>query len=393
MTNDEPRMLPDCHLAVHAKGLRTTLVLLVVMLVTGCCGNRDGAESRVRPSYRSQDVRFRNAEARLELAGTLTLPTATGPHPAVILISGTGPQDRDETVAGHKPFLVLAEYLARRGIAVLRYDDRGVGASTGDFAAATIRDFASDGRAAVKFLQSQKEIDGRRIGLAGHSEGGIVAPMVALDIPGQVAFLVLLAAPGLPGEQIFYLQDAVEARAMGTDEATIARSRTRKQQIFTVLKGEPKLDKAADILRRVMKSMSLTVEEESQLAVQGLKLDDLINQQIRMLNSAAMRLFLVYDPVPALMRVTVPVLALTGERDLQVPPDENLPVIEAALAAGTCPDYTVRKMPGLNHLFQTSQTGLPRDYASIKETVAPAALETIADWILSTGQQRTRGAR
>ena len=367
---------------------------LVAMIAAGCASERihqpeattklsDRPQHPVPPfPYTAIEVRFPNPRAGLELAGTLTIPSSRGPHPAMVLVTGAGPQDRDETIARHKPFLVLADYLTRRGIAVLRFDDRGVGESKGDFATATMRDFASDARAAVESLHARADIDSRRIGLAGHSEGGMVAPMAALEMPGQVACLVLLASPGLRGEEIFYLQDAAEARAQGTSEVEIERRRQRKEQQFAVLKAEPDLDKAAEKLRQVMKAIELTPEEQAAIAAAKVNIDAAINQQIRLLNNAATRLFLTYDPLPALARVEVPVLALTGERDLQVPPNENIPLVTAALKNGRCADYQVREMPGLNHLFQRSETGLPRDYARIKETFAPEALEAIGDWVL-----------
>ncbi len=334
--------------------------------------------------YRSEAVRFKNTQAGIELAGTLTLPTGRAVSPAIVLVTGSGPQDRDETIAGHKPFLVLADHLTRQGIAVLRYDDRGVGESTGNFGTATLLDFVSDATAAVEFLQSRADIDVKRIGLAGHSEGGMVIPRVALALPGRVRFLVLLATPGLNGEEIFYLQDATQQRTSGENEDTITRSRQRKEQLFAVLKNEPDLDRAARKLRTAMKAMRLTPEEQAALKASGMNLDNMINQQIRLLNNDATRFFLRYDPLPALSQLDIPVMALTGERDVQVPPSENLPLIEAALAKGSCPQHTVAELPMLNHLFQTSQTGLPREYGQIQETMAPTALRTISDWILDT---------
>lgn len=394
MSSEHGNNIPKEAKAAGSEGIRITPWLvaalgLIVSLTSGCENKKDNLTRAARPQeppeplpYRSEEVCFENPKAGIKLRGTLTLPSTPGPHPGVVLVSGSGPQDRDETVAGHKPFLVLADHLTRRGIAVLRYDDRGVGASSGEFETATVPDFASDARAAVEFLASRTQIDASKIGLAGHSEGGIVAPMVALDMPGQVSFLVLLAAPAHPGEEIFYLQDAAEARVKGVDEAAIERSRKRKEQIFAVLKEEADIAEAADKLRQVMRAMPLTAEEQSDIAASGANIDDMIEQQIRTLNTPATRLFLAYDPIPALSRVDVPVLAITGERDLQVPPDDNLPLIETALATGPCPSHVVHKLPGLNHLFQTSETGLPEDYAQIDETFAPTALELIADWIL-----------
>jgi len=366
--------------------LHLVLLLAASITLAGCHARQENPEAlRPRSSTsssraRSEPVYFTNSAAKITLAGTLSLPVGKGSHPAVILITGAGPQDRDETIAGHKPFRVLAEYLVQRGIAVLRYDDRGVAESTGDYSSATIHDFADDARTAVEFLRSRREIDANRIGLAGHSEGGIVAPLVALTIPDEVAFLVLLASPGVTGEEIFYLQDATEARVSGVDPAVIERNTSRKRKLFAIIKAEPDQNKAAEQLRAAMKSM-LTDEEAKGLADQGAKLDRMINQQIMLLNNEATRVFLTNNPLPVLARVTVPVLALAGERDVQVPPKVNLPLIEAALAKGKCPHYSVREMPSLNHLFQTSETGLPRDYAKIEETIAPAALKEIGDWI------------
>lgn len=365
------------------------LVVLIVAVAAGCVGDGGSVPRSGRPQepvgslpYRSQEVRFENARAGIELAGTLTLPPEKGLHPAIVLVTGAGPQDRDETVAGHKPFLVLADYLTRRGLAVLRFDDRGVGESTGNFENTAIRDHASDTLAAVQYLRSRNKIDPERIGLLGHSQGGLTVPIAALDIPGQVAFLVLLATPGMNGEEIFYLEDAAEARIRGVDEATIERSRQRKQKIFGVLKQEADLEKAAVKLGQTMMAMEMTERERTEIEAAGLEIQDLIDQQIRVLNTKDIRFFLKYEPSTTLKQLDIPVLALTGERDVQVPPDENLPLIEAALAEGRCPDYIVRELPGLNHLFQTSETGSPDEYPQIEETFAPVALEMIADWVL-----------
>jgi len=363
------------------------MVLLAVTLA-GCARDQQATRSERRPQepvpplpYATKDVQFINQRVGNVLAGTLTLPDSRGPHPAVCLISGSGPQDRDETVADHKPFLIMADYLTRQGLAVLRYDDRGVGQSTGNFAAATMKDFASDAQAAVQYLRTLPMIDEDRIALIGHSEGGLVAPLVSLSLPDQVACMVLLASPGVNGEQILYLQDAAMARARGEDEEAIARSRERKRIMFDVIKQESDPLKAAAAIRQALNESLLTEAELAELKQSGLQLEDLVNQQIRLLNNDATRFFLVYDPIPTLKRIHVPVLALFGEKDLQVPSQSNAEMVASALATGDCPDHLVRTLDGLNHLFQTAETGLPENYQSIRETMAPMALRQIADWL------------
>ena len=332
--------------------------------------------------YDALDVTFANATGGNVLAGTLTVPRSAGPHPAVVLISGSGPQDRDESLLGHKPFLVLADHLTRNGIAVLRYDDRGVGASTGAFATATSQDFMMDALAAVAFLKSRSGIDAAKIGLAGHSEGGLIAPMAATRT-SDVAFLVLLAGPGVNGEEILYLQAAKIMRAAGVPEPVIARNREMQKVMFDIVKQEPDAAAAAERMRtRIRESLAgMSAEERQMLGAGSENTDAAIEMQVRQVNSPWFRYFLTYDPATALTRVTVPVLALNGELDLQVPHDQNLPAIEAALRAAGNRDVTARILPRLNHLFQTATTGAPAEYANIEETFSPAALGLIASWI------------
>lgn len=314
--------------------------------------------------YTSEEVAIVNAPAKVTLAGTLTRPNGTGPFPAVVLITGSGPQNRDEALLGHKPFLVLADYLTRRGIAVLRYDDRGIAKSTGDFAAATSEDFAGDALAAWQALRSRPDIDPRRIGLLGHSEGGLIAPMLAARTPG-IAFVVMLAGPGVTGEQIMLTQAALIMKAAGASEEAIAANANLQKQVFTVLREET--------------STARIIERLSAIPVPGPK--EASAALVKQSSSPWFRFFVVYDPAPALEKVRCPVLALAGELDLQVSADQNLPVIEAALKKGGNKDVTVARLPGLNHLFQPCKKGTPDEYAQIEETMAPAALDTIATWI------------
>ena len=329
--------------------------------------------------YIEEEAIYENKEAEITLAGTLTLPSGKGPFPAVLLITGSGPQDRNDTIYGHYPFMVLADYLTRQGIAVLRVDDRGVGESTGDFSRATSEDFASDVLAGIGYLKTREEINPERIGLIGHSEGGLIAPMVAVQSP-DVAFIVMMAGTGLTGEEILYLQGALISRAMGVNEEDIIKNRQFNEKIFSVIKEEKDKKNAEERLRQMfMEDWEKVSDEEKE------KIGDpevYINAQLQSLLSPWLKFFLTYDPKPTLSKVKCPVLAINGEKDLQVPPKENLSAIEEALVAGGNKNFTVEELPGLNHLFQTAQTGVPSEYAKIEETISPIALKIIGDWIL-----------
>jgi len=329
--------------------------------------------------YIEKKVAYTNLKAGVKLVGTLTLPSDKSVFPVVLLITGSGPQDRNETVFGHRPFLVLADYLTRQGIAVLRVDDRGVGESTGYFSQATSEDFASDVLAGVEYLKTCKEIDPKKIGLIGHSEGGVIAPMVAVKSP-DVAFIVLMAGTGLTGEEILYLQGALISRAMGATEEDIAKSRQFNAKIFSIVKEEEDNEIAKKRLQQMAMAYlaELSDEEKSRIGVS----EEFLKAQLQNLLSPWSRFFLTYDPKPTLTKVKCPVLAINGEKDLQVPPRENLIVIEEALKYGGNQDYTIKEIPNLNHLFQTAQTGLPAEYAKIEETISPVALKIVGDWIL-----------
>jgi pimeloyl-ACP methyl ester carboxylesterase len=328
--------------------------------------------------YRSEEVTVESVPG-VRLAGTLTIPPGAGPHPAVVLVSGSGPQDRDETLMSHKPFLVLADHLSRNGIAVLRLDDRGVGRSTGSFAAATSADFANDAAAAVRWLRARAEVADDRVGIIGHSEGGMIAPMVASTTP-EVAFIVLLAGPGIPSRELLVMQGALISRAGGETEREIRRTSALQREMFTAIAQTA--DSAAlhqrmrEIVRRYQ--ASLTPEERARPDASDATLEAAINAMM----SPWYRWFMRYDPAPALRATRVPVLALNGALDLQVPADENLAGIEQALRAAGNRDVTVEKLPGLNHLFQTARTGAPSEYGEIEETMSPAVLQRVSAWIL-----------
>ena len=325
--------------------------------------------------YDEEDITFENKTANIKLAGTLTLPRTKAPFPAVVLITGSGPQDRNESLMGHQPFLVLADHLTRQGIAVLRFDDRGVAKSKGNFAAATSEDFATDVLAGVEYLKTRKEINVKKIGLIGHSEGGLIAPMCAVKSP-DVAFIVLMAGPGVTGEEILYAQAALIARAEGASEADIAQSRKFQEQSFAILKTEKDTASTEKKLREIVAAAVAAIPEAQKKTVETALL-----AQAKSVNTPWFRFFLTYDPRTALRQLKIPVLAFNGELDLQVPPKQNLPEIAKALKAASNKKAQTVELPKLNHLFQTAKTGGVSEYAKIEETLAPIALTQMSDWI------------
>lgn len=324
-------------------------------------------QNPVRPyPYQEVEVAYDNKLQGDTLAGTLTIPSGKGPFPAVLLITGSGPQDRDESVMGHKPFLVVSDWLTRKGIVVLRMDDRGVGKSTGNFATATTADFATDAEAGVAFLKARPEVDPSRIGLIGHSEGGIIAPMVAAR-NHNVGFIVMMAGSGVPGDQILVEQSLLISEAGGASKDKAEKVAAKKREVLELVMQE----KDEGVLRKQLREKLAGEVKEPQLGA-----------QIKAITSPWFRYFLSYDPATALRHVTCPVLALSGEKDLQVPPKQNLPAIRKALEDAGNKNFEVDELPGLNHLFQTANTGAPSEYGAIEETISPVALEKIVSWIL-----------
>ncbi len=297
-----------------------------------------------------------------------------GPLPRGPPDHGLGAEDRDETVFGHKPFFVLSDHLTRQGIAVLRVDDRGVGGSSAGPAGATTDDLVEDVLAGVAFLKSRPGIDAARIGLIGHSEGGLIAPLASVRSRG-IAFLVLLGAPGLPGEQIVLAQSALLLKADGAGAEQIAAARAINTRVFGIVKEEKDPAAAEKRIRQELASVPGMAPGE-------------VDAQVRAVLSPWFRFFLTYDPRPTLARVTAPVLALWGERDLQVPARENLDAVRDALDKAGHKNHTLRVLPGLNHLFQACTTGAVGEYAAIEQTFSPGALDTISGWILAQGRPR-----
>jgi len=337
------------------------------------------SQEPVKPyGYVEHEVRYTNKKDQAELAGTLTIPAGTGPHPAVVLITGSGAQDRDETIAGHRPFLVLADYLTRRGIAVLRADDRGVGASSAAASTDTSLTYAGDVLAAVEFLKQRSDIAPQKIGLIGHSEGGMIAAMAAAR-SRDVAFVVMMAGIGRTGEEVILAQTELMQRKYGVEPELIEVTRTTLKDVFQALRTEPNAGVALEQMRAVLDERAAAMPEGGRQMFEGVR--NMLLPQLRMYTTAWFRFFLDYDPAPDLRGLRVPLLAVTGELDVQAPPRENLQRIQAAARAEGNQHVTVRELTGLNHLLQTAKTGLPDEYSTIEETFAPTALELIAQWI------------
>ncbi len=333
------------------------------------------AQAQARPQephppflYVEENVVVSNPAAPgVSLAGTFTKPSTDNKFPAVLLITGAGQQDRDESSAGHKPFLVVADYLTRKGIAVLRLDDRGFGQSKGKFEGATTQDFSSDMQAAVQYLRTRPDVEAKRVGLLGHGEGATIAAMIASKDP-QIAFLVLLAAPAVPGQDVLLAQTEQAEAAAGLPDEQMEADREIGEQLYKLVADGKKESDLHQALKKYAKRVPEPVIQNWQ-------------QQIHRLDSPWLKFFLTYNPASALEHVTCPVLALYGENDLQVLAQQNAPELEKALKHAHNRDMTVLVFPNLNYMFQTSKTGLGWEYAAISETIAPTALDVIGKWV------------
>ncbi len=349
-------------------------------------GAAEPAAHEAQP-YVEEEVSFRSGA--ISLAGTLTLPHGEGPHPAAVMITGSGAQNRDEELFGFKPFRIIADYLTRHGIAVLRCDDRGVGGSTGNVLQATSEDLAGDVLAGVGLLEARSDIDPRRIGLIGHSEGGIIAPIVATQ-SSDIAFIVLLAGTAVTGERILLAQGEAILRANGATEARLQAQRETQQQIFAVVRSGTGMEQlAADLREQIRASVdSLPAGQRAAITDVDAFVNSRLAGQLDMIQSPWFRFFLDYDPAVTLEQVTVPVLALFGELDLQVPPAVNRAPLTRALERGGNDAVTIRVFPRANHLFLTAETGSPNEYPTMDKEFVPGFLEEMTDWIL---QRAARG--
>ncbi|HEY1422915.1 MAG TPA: alpha/beta fold hydrolase [Candidatus Acidoferrum sp.] len=320
--------------------------------------------------YKEEEVSLPVSGGNAALSGTLTIPQGAGPFPAAVLIGGSGPTDRDETIAGHKPFLVLADLLTRKGVMVLRYDKRGIAQSTGDYGAGTIDDFAKDAQVALQYLKSRKEVDAKRLGVIGHSEGGILAALAATR-SNDVNWLVLLASPATSGEKTLLRQSELIARTGGLREEQITQSLEFDRKAYAAVREEK--NTAA-----LTKRLSTLVDQSGLGATMP---PAALQAQIRTMTSPWFQQFLDYDPAPSYEKIKCPVLALNGTRDLQVDSAENVPLLREAFEASGNKDVTIVEVDGVNHLFQTAQSGSPALYGAIEETMSPEVQTAIANWV------------
>ena len=320
--------------------------------------------------YRTEDVGYPSRD--LTLAGTLTLPEGPGPFAAVVMSTGSGPQDRDESLAGHRPFLVLADALTRAGYAVLRTDDRGVGGSGGDYSRATYEELAADVLAGVTYLAARPEVDPARIGLFGHSEGGYLAPLAARGAAGAVAFTVLMAGPAVSGEEVLVRQNELLLAQAGSAPEEVEAQVAFLRELVALLRAED-YDRAGELARARVGEQAMALPPEQR------PVPEQVDAQVAGLISPVVRALVTYDPAPALAELSVPVLAFYGGTDLQVPAEQSEPRAVELLSGN--PDATVLTLPGLNHLMQPSGSGSPAEYAGIETTVAPEVLDLITGWL------------
>ena len=317
-------------------------------------------------NYHIEEVTFVNEKEGNTLAGTLTIPEGEGPFPAMVLVSGSGQQNRDEELMNHRPFWVIADYCARHGIAVLRYDDRGIGGSTGEVEKATSMDFSYDAEAAFDYLRNRKEINATKVGILGHSEGGVINFMVAARRP-EVAFLVSLAGPSVNGIEVLKEQQKAILRASGMTEEAVQFNSNTNAQMFDIIEASNSREEADSLLRNLLKGWGYN--------------EELTEQTVGQMASPWMYYFLKYDPTEAIVKTNCPALLLNGSKDLQVIASQILPEYEKIIADYGKTNMTLRELPGLNHLFQHCETGSPNEYFEIEETISPEVLEMIVGFV------------
>lgn len=360
--------------------MKNFLVLLLPILAVFTLKAQNTKKRPQEPTepypYISENVTFQNEAANIKLSGTLTLPKNETDFPVVILISGSSPHNRNQEIAGHKPFLVIADHLTRNGIGVLRYDDRGVGQSEGVYEIAAYDDRVSDVLNAITYLKTKKNINSNKIGLIGHSEGGLIAAMTA-EQSKNVDFIILMAAPGLTGYDMVLLQTEISKKTAGANETEIQKEIALLKSIFDIAINSDNLDESKSNLTD---SLLNQIKNQPGQFPEGLNAGDL-NQMIEAFTSPWFQRILKSNPDASLRNVDCPVMAINGGKDMQILPRENLNAIKKSLAKGGNEQVTIMEIPNLNHLFQEAQTGLTQEFKTIEQTFSPVALEEITNWI------------
>ena len=337
-------------------------------------------QSQNKP-YMEEEITFKNGD--ITLGGTLTLPKTKGKHPAIVLISGSGAQNRDSELLGFKVFKLIAEHLNAKGIAVLRYDDRGVGKSSGKTATSTSADFANDVIAAVKLLEKRSDINPKQIGLLGHSEGGMIAPLVYQKYP-KVAFLISMAGTTVAGSEVIWGQTEAMLVASGKTKEEIAAQKKRTMMMFETIKTDKGWDELTKAnVEYVLKEIEKLPDAQKSMITDPKKYaTTVITQQLNAVKTPWYRFFIAHDPKESLENTKCPVLAVFGAKDLQVLPSQNKPALEQAMKKGGNKDYTIETLAEANHLFQKANTGLPTEYASLPKEFVADFFPTITDWLL-----------
>lgn len=332
--------------------------------------------------YKSEEVIY-NGNG-LQYGGTITIPPGNGTFPAVLLITGSGQQDRDETIFDHKPFAVIADALTRDGFIVLRVDDRGIGNSTGNFSTSTTADFAKDVNASIEYLKTRHEVNDKKIGLLGHSEGGMIAPMVASQ-RRDISFIVLLAAPGVKIIDLMGEQNAAVMRSAGIDSSFSEEYKSVYIQILTAIINAPDTATANKNALRILNNWQAkadTTDLHKLGFISQANSEDYVSGLVALCSTPWFKYFIQFDPQPYLTNLKkVKVLALNGSRDIQVVASQNLPAVRSALGAGKTKTFEAKELPGLNHLFQACSKCTVQEYGELEQTIAPIALQTITDWL------------
>lgn len=357
---------------------------IFLLLIATSCNNKPDTKRPQEPEkpfpYHVEEVTFKNEKDSLTLAGTLTMPEKEGTYPVVILISGSGAQNRNEEVFGHKPFLVIADYFTRPGIAVLRYDDRGFGKSTGDYQSSTLIDFSKDVESAISFLKTRPNINPNKIGLVGHSEGALVGAITASK-SDDVSFLVSMAGPGQSVDKLFFLQHKLMSQAKGIPKDKIARCLKIEKKLFELVKSSTNVD---TLKKQLTNHLEANYKDYHFLNGTKGSLEEKIKEEVNFYTSISLVDELKnFTPSTYFKKVKCPVLALGGSKDLHVPTKENIEAIKKALEEGENYNVTTKIFPNLNHFFQECTTGLPSEIEQIEQTISPLVLEEMATWIAS----------